>query len=182
MIEEKWRDVPGYEGLYQVSNYGRVRSLDRYVWNRCRARGKRDFLKGSILRPQKHVAGYLFVALYKDGKKRQIRINRLVLTVFDRPPKEGEESNHMNGNKTNNYIDNLEWMTKLQNQRHAIEVLGKHNGGGKYTRDKLNEDGIRGIKDLLKEGVSQGQIAKRFNVCYWTIHNIKMGKSWKDII
>lgn len=108
MIED-WKDIKGYENLYQVSNTGRVRSKER-IARRNGITTKR--LKSVILKPQKQVNGYLFVCLSKDGKYKQYLIHRLVATAFIN----GEgEVNHIDEDKTNNCVSNLEWVTHSDN-------------------------------------------------------------------
>lgn len=118
MIEEQWRDIPGYEGLYQISNFGRVKSF--------------HFKKSHILKPH-NVKGYNNVELYKDKKKKQFYIHRLVMENFC--PIENMELldvNHKDENKSNNHISNLEWMTHKDNMNYgsrAEKARAKMQGG-----------------------------------------------------
>jgi hypothetical protein len=109
---EEWRDIPGYED-YQVSSLGRVKSL-KY--------GKEHILKSIIVR-----SGYLSVNLYANGKARLTSIHRIVAKVFIPNPKRKPEVNHKDGNKKNNILGNLEWVTKSENQKHAYEKLHRKN-------------------------------------------------------
>ena len=106
MIEEIWRPIEGYEGLYEVSNTGQVRSLDRYVIDSL---GHRKFYKGKVLIPVKSNLGYLFVSLYCNGKHKRITVHRLVAQTFISNPDNLPEVNHRDEDKTNNRIDNLEF-------------------------------------------------------------------------
>lgn len=118
--KEIWKDVPGYEGKYQVSNLGRVRSLDRYIQklNRC-GNYVNHFQAGRILSSQKVNSGYLVVHLYLETKRTIKLVHRLVAFAFV-PGYSGEkEVNHKNGDKTYNYNFNLEWLTRLDNVTHA---------------------------------------------------------------
>ena len=109
MIEE-WRDIRGYEGLYQVSNTGLVRSLDREV------NGK--FLRGKVLSSySKHT--YPVVALCNVNGKKSVRVHRIVAETFLENPYNLPEVNHIDGNKNNNHVENLEWCTHLENTNHA---------------------------------------------------------------
>lgn len=104
-MEEEWRPVKGYEGLYEVSNMGRVKSLHY---------GKRRILKQSVL-PN----GYMKVVLNKDGTANMKTVHRLVATAFIRNPNNYGVVNHKDGNKKNNTVDNLEWCTRSYNTKHA---------------------------------------------------------------
>lgn len=114
-MQEVWKDIEGYEGLYQVSNLGRVKSLERVKPNgQCvPEKNKTPCLKGN---------GYLALQLYKDGKPKNYYIHRLVADHFI-PNLEGKETvNHINGNKQNNSADNLEWCTYTENNKHAYKT------------------------------------------------------------
>lgn len=108
---EEWRPIQGYEELYEVSNLGRVRSLDRVV-NRNGAKVSR---KGRILRPGKDGYGYLLVGLSEDGKKKLFSVHRLVWEAFNGKRPEGMQINHIDEDKANNRLDNLNLMTPKQN-------------------------------------------------------------------
>lgn len=177
--KEEWRDIPGYENIYRASTHGRIKSYGRYIG--C-VGGNKRFLKGRIIRPGKNKYGYLQAVLYKNTKKKDIRVNRIILEVFFRPPKEGEECNHKDGNKQNNHIENLEWCTHLQNMQHKDNVLGKHSRGENSGNAKFSEQEARCILILLKEGnLTQKQIANRFGVSIQTISRIKCGKRWAHV-
>lgn len=107
---EEWRDIKGYEGLYQVSNAGRVRSLDREV--------KGKFLKGKVLSCySKHT--YPVVALCNAEGKKCVRVHRIVAEAFLENYYNLPEVNHIDGNKNNNCVENLEWCTRTENVNHA---------------------------------------------------------------
>lgn len=118
---EVWKDISGYEGLYQVSSFGKVRSLDRFV------RGNRDNLrkqKGITLKPSLSNRGYHLVSLCKGGKSETCRVHRLVMQAFSEPVVGKDHINHKNGIKTDNRIENLEWCTPQENSVHAYRTLG----------------------------------------------------------
>ena len=113
-MEEIWKDIEGYEGIYQVSNLGRVRSLDRTIIGG--AYNSPMFRKGTILKPQpKGYKGYVGLKLRKDGKSENVYIHRLVAKAFIPNPDNLPEVNHKDENKKNNRADNLEWVTRKEN-------------------------------------------------------------------
>lgn len=118
MEQEIWKDIPEYEGLYQVSSFGRVKSLHR---KSITSGGWCQSIHGKILKPQKCSNGYLFFPLCKNNKVHQILAHRLVMKTF---VGESElEVNHKDGNKENNYLLNLEYTTHHKNQLHSYRVL-----------------------------------------------------------
>ena len=108
-MNEEWRDIEGYEGLYQVSNLGRVRSLN--------CRGHKGCI--GILTPRLDGKGYEMVALYKEGKARNTKVHRLVAQAFIPNPNNYPQVNHKDEDKTNNNVDNLEWCTNEYNHNYG---------------------------------------------------------------
>ena len=109
-MTEEWRDIKGFEGIYQVSNEGRVRSLDHVTAGR--------HWKGKVLSAAVK-AGYPSVRLSNGAEKRSCRVHRLVAEAFLDNPETLPEVNHIDGNKNNNHVDNLEWCTSKKNKVHA---------------------------------------------------------------
>lgn len=109
-----WKDIKGYEGLYQVSDDGKVRRI---------------FKDGTTKELKNREGLYYTVSLSKDGKKKSHSVHRLVAEAFIEVPTNHLEVNHKDGNKLNNNVENLEWVTQEQNRIHAIEKLGKHPFG-----------------------------------------------------
>ena len=116
-MNEEWRDIEGYEGLYQISNLGRVRSLN--------CRGHKGCI--GILTPRLDGKGYEMVALYKEGKARNTKVHRLVAQAFIPNPNNYPQVNHKDENKTNNDVKNLEWCTNEYNHNYGTrnERVGK---------------------------------------------------------
>ncbi len=123
-MKEIWKDIKGYEGLYQVSNLGRVKSLDRWITytqtNQHDPIGKVVHQKfpSRILTPRKTKSGYLRAQLVN----KDFYIHRLVCNNFIRPLKPKEEINHIDGNKQNNNLENLEIVSRIENQNHAYDT------------------------------------------------------------
>lgn len=114
---EQWKDIIDYEGLYQVSNWGRVKSLSREIMNsRCKQTWS---IPETILKWSLNHAGYPFIALCKNNKRKPVRINRLVAKYFVANPDNKPEVNHDNGDKWDNYYKNLIWSTRVENVVHA---------------------------------------------------------------
>lgn len=113
---EKWKDIDGYEGLYQVSNFGRVRSLDKVVYFKD---GRRKFMKGKVLKFKRTKNGYLQIHLYKDNSYKAFYIHRLVAQAFVDNPDNLPEINHKSEDKTDNRVCNLEYCTHLYNMRYG---------------------------------------------------------------
>ena len=116
---EIFKDIEGYEGFYQVSNEGRVRSLERVVEHSYS--GIRT-IKERILKPGKNRDGYLHVNLCKDGSLKMHRIHRLVAEAFTPNPENKKTINHVNGIKADNRLENIEWCTNSENQLHAYRT------------------------------------------------------------
>ena len=122
-MEEIWKDIQGYEGMYQVSNLGKIRSLDRVVVYK---NGQKHFYKGSILTPGKGVTGYLTVRLGSHG--REAGVHRFVAENFIPNIEEKSDVNHINGDKSDNRVCNLEWVNRKENMAHCKNILKKRTG------------------------------------------------------
>ena len=171
MSKEQWRDVVGYEGLYRVSNHGRV----------MRVAGGGGARPGYIFKEGKSKR-YNRVWLSKNGDTQSHSVHRLVLIAFVGPRPHGCEANHKDGNRKNNRVENLEWVTASQNVRHSIDVLGVQRARGERSSlSKLTEIQVREIKRFLKEGLTQKEIAKRYDVTQRTISAIAIGLTWKHV-
>ena len=121
MEKEIWKDIPNYEGFYQASNYGRIRSLDCLV--RCRNNHFRK-KQGKILHPTPYKNGYLSVCISKDGRIKRTSVHRLVAKAFIPNPLNKPCIDHINANITDNNINNLRWVTVKENNQNPIFKKG----------------------------------------------------------
>ena len=135
-MSEEWRDVKGYEGLYQVSDQGRVKSLERKLphW-----RGGERIRKECILKPRTDRYGYLVVNLCTGGKRKHFKVHRLVCQAFHENPDNKPQTNHINEDKTDNRACNLEWSTRRENCNHGTRnersAKNRSKSIGQYTLD-----------------------------------------------
>lgn len=115
---EEWRDIKGYEGYYQVSNRGDIRSKDRQV---NYVTGRVDWRKGSLMKPKKRKDGYHCIQLCKDGRSKTFYIHRLVAEAFISNSEHKAQVNHKDMCRSNNRVGNLEWCTEQENIDHAAK-------------------------------------------------------------
>ena len=136
---EEWRDIPGYEGLYQASSFGEIRSVDReqkVIW-----KGKTitKQVKGKHLKQRDHNSGYLVVWLSKFGKVKPFTVHRIIAKVFLNNGNSADEVNHLDGNKKNNRVENLEWCSRSENINHMYSALQKGRGGKRIVCVETNQ-------------------------------------------
>lgn len=179
-MTEEWRGVPEWESLYQVSNHGRVRSLDRM--GKYKNTEFNRIFRGRLLKPN-IVQGYAQVTLTLDGNPYYYKVHRLVLLAFvgERPAYPRHACNHIDGNKLNNRLDNLEWVTYQANMDHAVEtglldIKGEKNPSSVLTNAQVDE--IR--SHLSQRSLSYDQIAGLYGVSKAVIACINQGRSWID--
>lgn len=164
-----WKDIPDYEGLYIISNLGRIKSL-------CRATTSGKILKSS------NNSEYPTVALCKNGKLKTYVVHRLVLQAF--LGKSDLDANHIDGKKSNNRLDNLEYCTRSENLKHAYRTGLKSNKGEKHPGAKLNEWDVKIIRKLYKNSNywhSLRKLAKLLKVTPSAIWRVVTNKTWKHI-
>lgn len=161
MNKEEWRDIKGYEGLYQVSNIGRIKSL--YGWN-----GKEYIKREKILNPynrkdKKTTYPRSVIKLIKGKAKKDYKVHRLVAEAFIPNPENKPQVNHIDGNPLNNNVNNLEWVTDRENKLHAIENNLKINTINTIDRETMLE--------LLNNGKSYDEIAELLGIAKGTVFN-----------
>lgn len=179
-MKEEWKWIPDWEKLYMVSNKGRVRSVGREI---PMPRGGIRNKPGHIMLPQKAHNNYLRIGLCRNGKRRFFSVHYLVLLAFVGPPPPGYECNHKNGDKANNRLDNLEWMTRSENMAHAFDTqlrAGRKGEANHFSR--LTEAQVLSIRRLYAAGgESHRTLAARFNVAYSNVANIIHRRTWAHI-
>jgi hypothetical protein len=173
---EIWKDIAGYEGYYQVSNYGRVKSLERWVPH---VRRGKDFVREIILK--QHVKRYCFVVLSKDGFTTNKSVHRLVAIAFIPNPDNLPQVNHNNpeGDKTDNRSWMLNWTDHDGNNNHAMENDLKPKGIN-HGRAKLTENDILRIREIGNSQTLE-KTAELYNVQYACISKILARKTWKHL-
>lgn len=148
-MKEIWKDINGYEGLYQVSNMGRVKSIGRYItFDNGWSNEAKMYIHGGILEISKQSQGYSQVSLCKKGRRITKRLNRLVAIAFLPNPYNKPQVNHIDGNKSNNCANNLEWVTDIENKKHAKE----HGLLRPYKRSVIKMDLAGNILEVYESG------------------------------
>lgn len=167
----EWRSVPGYEGLYEVSNAGEVR----------RIAGSPKCHKTRVLSPAYH-HGYLSVALSKNADVKSVGVHRLVAWAFI-GPQENLWVNHRNGIKSDNRVSNIEYLTPGENTKHAYRIgLQPSRAGEGNGHSRLTEHKVRLIRRWAGSGVPRKEIVKRIGASQTTVRDIIVGASWKHIL
>lgn len=159
---EIWKDVENYEGLYQVSNLGRVRSLDREIrrYNKIKRKWSVHIKEGRVLKPRVKDNLYLYVGLCKDGNINNKYVHQLVAIAFI-PKIEGYRIvNHLDSDRQNNVLSNLEWADHSRNINHCIESGRKTDLGIDSPNTTITLEEIEHIKELRKSGVTYREIAE----------------------
>jgi hypothetical protein len=159
---ENWVAVKGFNGLYEVSNFGRVKGLKT----------------GKVLKPRITAYGYLEVGLCNSGKRKSKTVHRIVAENFLLKGEGRLVVNHIDGEKRNNHTSNLEWVTQKENVNHAVK-LGLHvvGRGSQSPHHKLNEMQVLTIETLV--GIkTNAEIARHYKINPTTVCDIKTGKTW----
>ena len=178
-MNELWKIA--IEGYYEVSNYGNVRSLDRYVEH---PQGRMR-LKGKDMKISMANTGYKQVEFRVNGKRETWRIHNLVALLFveNSNPDLLTQINHIDGDKFNNKANNLEWCTCLENIRHAfsLNLIPRKKGAEMYNA-KLNDESVREIRRLYSTGkYTQSALDKLFGVGEGTVNKIVRNLAWKHV-
>lgn len=177
-MKEEWRDIEGYEGLYQVSNKGRVKSLERKVDRINHGTPCKLSIREKVLKQADRGRGYLVVTLCKKGGKKLFSVHRLVAGAFLNNEEGKRSVNHKDGVHGNNRIGNLEWCTHSENELHAYRTGLKSLKGENHNQNKLKKKEVDEIRRLLKKGEKGRGIAKSFGVSEQLISSIKHRRCW----
>lgn len=171
---EHWRPVVGCEENYEVSNLGRIRSLDRTVWDGSCLRK----VKGQDIKCCQQRTGYLTVNLSKNSARQTRAVHCLVLEAFIGPAEPGQQCRHLDGDKTNNCLANLTWGSVAENiedrKRHGTFLRGE-----KMPAAKLNEDQVRAIRNDPRVA---RLIAADYGVSRRLISNVKTRTGWRHVV
>ena len=179
-INEVWCDIAGYEGKYQISNCGRIKSFPKFI---KRAKGS-YYTKEKVLKCTLDNYGYPCVNLYSNGNVRHTRVHILVAKAFIENANGYSDINHKDGNKTNNHIDNLEWCVHSYNIQHAYNLALTTNFGENHKDNKLTTLDVIWIREHYKKNSREfgsGAIARKFNVSDTLVRDIIHHKKWKHV-
>ncbi len=177
VTNEIWKESLYWEGLYEVSNMGRVRNIQRWVKSKSTGR---KFLPVVVKRLQLNRYGYPVACLRGKPKAVLKSVHRMVVETFIGPIPDGMQVNHKDGDKTNNHLDNLEICTNSQNQLHRHRVLGQNNGEN-HPLSKLKESDVRAIRKLIADGVDDQKVANTYLVHRSTVRYIRIGRTWSRL-
>jgi predicted XRE-type DNA-binding protein len=174
MNQEIWKPIPGFEGLYSASSLGRICSENRVVKHYS---GGPKHLTGAIRKLTLGTFGYLNVLLCKENCRTRFAVHRLVLMAFSGQLGEGLDARHLNGNRTDNRIENLAWGTRKENMADAV-AHGKTNRGANNPNAKLDPSAVVQIRALLANKHTQASIAATFGVDQSIVSDIKRREIW----
>ncbi len=177
VVMEIWKDIPGYEGRYCASNLGNVKSLDWFYYSK--GAGKIPYKinhYGKLLKQSISPYGYYYVGLHINSKQYGNLIHRLIALAFIPNPKNKPQINHIDGNKANNHVNNLEWCTQSENMQHSYKIGLNRMDNDYNNNSKLNSFQVRVIRKA--EGLKQYELAKIFNVTNSSISQIINNKIW----
>lgn len=170
-MSQIWKDIPGYEGLYQVDISGQIKSLEK-KWTTGRGNGRPHVQPEKRIKPFVSKFGYLRVSLWKSGKPKKMHVHTVVAMTFIPNPENKAQVNHKDGNKLNNSINNLEWNTPSENVQHAfdtglhvindktkIAVSVRHKGGKNVNAKRVIDIVTGKIYDCIKDAAEANDIS-----------------------
>lgn len=179
---EEWRDIPGWEGLYQASSLGRMRSLSRTI-NAVSRWGTPQIYKreGIVLKPRLDRDGYLKCHLVDESRSKHYLVHQLVCLTFHGPPRSRDHVvAHGDGVRRNCRVENLRWATQRENHGDR-RAHGTHPSGEKHGRSKLDEVKVMTIRREYSQGKTQASLAKEHNVSASLISHIVNRRLWNEV-
>lgn len=174
MKEEIWRSIKNYEGWYEVSSYGRVRSVDRME---TLSDGRKRLRKGSMLKTEKNINGYLRIQLWKSSEVKKVSIHRLVAQAFIPNPNNLPQVNHKDEDKTNNHVENLEWCDGKYNTNYGTAI--QRNTEKRLNSPKLSKPVLQidlETNQIISKYPSEIEAARQLNINQGGISNCCRGK------
>lgn len=169
----EWKDIPGFNGDYQINRVGQVKMREKVLWN-----GR--IMPEKIMSSKITQNGYKRIGLRENGTRRHYSIHRLIALTFIPNPQNKPQVNHKNGIKTDNRVDNLEWVTQAENMQHAMKIGTHKIQGPESKRAKLTWRQINEIKKLRRTGATLQAIGDRFKVTKGTIWKIMNNYTYRD--
>lgn len=184
--EEVWKEIEGFEGIYEVSSFGRIKSI--YRRGNWKVKGS-EFSDGRILKNGDSNRGYPMFTPSKKGVKTGLAIHRLVAKAFIKNEENKPEVNHIDGNRKNNHVENLEWCTRQENidHSHATGLCKERDNdmrGEKGFHAKLKNENIHFIRSNARQngGVyTQKQLAEFFGVSRGAVKHVLLGNTWTHL-
>ena len=174
-MKKEWKPLVNYENSYEISNFGEIRGIDRISGKR------KGVVKGKLLKQSLNHKNYLEVRLYKNSKSMTKVVHRLVALSFIPNPLNLPQVNHIDGNKSNNRVENLEWVSNSQNQLHAYKIgLQPSRAGEKNNNASITDVEVTNYKLLYNSGMSVIEISKNTDIPLSKIRAIIYGTSWKS--
>lgn len=181
MEEEQWKDIPDFEGLYQASSFGRIRCLDRVI--NCK-NGKTLSCRGRVMQPVIDHQGYQRIGLSKQCKHYSFKIHKLIMLAFvgerDNPK---IQVNHIDCDKANNNLFNLEYCTRSHNIRHAFSngLHASRPTGESHHQAKLKNAEVQAIREKRSLGKMIKELALEYMVSESAINRILSGRTYKNV-
>lgn len=175
-MNENWLDIEDYKGIYMISDHGNVKSLQKIVRGSLR--------KERLLKPKKHRDGYFAVVLQNNKKRKNYFVHRLVAIAFCKNNLQKPDVNHIDGNKENNFYQNLEWVTSKENSIHAVNLgLCPHSVGENHIKSKLKNKDILEIRKLWDgtNPYNQDNFSIKYKISKSNIAKILKRETWKHI-
>lgn len=176
-MKEEWKDIEGYEGFYQISNLGRVKSLGGW----CGTAKRKEKIRSTSLTHD----GYVKVRLIHQGKDKTMRVHRLVAEAFILNSENKDTVNHIDGNKQNNTVSNLEWVDRTEQMLHAYALglktsrVGSNNSNAKLTDEQVRE--IRKTYVPYSKEFGTVALAEKYGVTNRVVGLIVKNRAYKNV-